>query len=373
VGIGCFTFGCLSVGAKAGPLAPAGAMPPKTVRTLVTGGVLLGLVGIAAWSLAIINVGGLYDAFSQAYTGGWDDNGYVRDAALLMFPGFLLIIATAVSSRIKPSLVILAVGLVVPWMVQAFFTSRRGPTFMISVFLAMGWFMNRRKRPSLLLTGAAGLSLGFLLLFLVTNRHNIYMGSDQELTTEVTSIVEKPDTGNEYIYGAGSILSAEQRQQFYWGQRYLAQIVVRPIPHVIWETKYEDFGLPEINRNAGTGEGFVETLGWEGADGSAPGIIADLWLEFRWLNFPVLYLFGVAFGRVWRKTREVGGPWITQYIIMAALSIYFVMQTMEAVIFRTLILSIPCWLVWKLSGYGRAAVATSNSSRNLGQTAEVVA
>src|SRR4051794_30517128 len=90
-GIACFTFGCLSVGTKAAPLLPAAPLSAKTIRILVTCGLLLGMGGIAAWSVAIINVGGLYDAFSQAYTGGWDDNGYVRDAALLMFPGFLLI------------------------------------------------------------------------------------------------------------------------------------------------------------------------------------------------------------------------------------------------------------------------------------------
>jgi hypothetical protein len=32
---------------------------------------------------------------------------------------------------------------------------------------------------------------------------------------------------------------------------------------------------------------------------------------------------------------------------MSALSIYLVMQQMEAVIFRFLILSVPVWLVWR--------------------------
>ena len=41
-----------------------------------------------------------------------------------------------------------------------------------------------------------------------------------------------------------------------------------------------------------------------------------------------------------------GGPWTSQYVILSALSIYLVMQTMEAVIFRTLLLSAPCWLSW---------------------------
>jgi hypothetical protein len=189
------------------------------------------------------------------------------------------------------------------------------------------------------------------MLFLVTNRGSIFLGSDRDVTTdvtEVTNVVGTADTGNEYIYGAGGILSAEQRRSFYWGRRYLAQVLVRPIPHSIWPTKYEDVGLPELTHNAGTGEGFIETLGWDGAQGSAPGLIADLWMEFWWLNLPVLFLLGRFYGAAWRRTHESGGVWNAQYTIMAALTIYLVMQTMEAVIFRLLILSIPLQLAWSV-------------------------
>jgi hypothetical protein len=355
-GILCFVLGSISIGCRLPEVRLAEPMSSKAIHVLVIAGVMVGTIGVAAWTLAIVNVGGLSDAFSTAYSGGWDDNGYVRDAALMMYPGFLLIIAAAVGAGFRPVLAILALGFLAPWMIQAALTSRRGPTFMIVVTLAMGWYMHRQKRPSLVAAGAAGMLLGFLLLFLVTNRQHIFIGSDQELTADVSDIVEKPDSGNEFIYGAGSILSAEQRNYFYWGRRYLAQIVVRPVPHTMWPTKYEDFGLPEMTHNAGTGEGFAETLGWEGAVGSAPGLIADLWLEFRWLNLPVLFLLGQIYARVWRKTHLQGGPWIAQYTIMAALSIYFVMQTMEAVIFRLLELSIPIWLVWRLAGYKKTTL-----------------
>ena len=220
---------------------------------------------------------------------------------------------------------------------------------MIVVMIAMGWYLNRKRRPSLVITAAAGAAVGFLMLFLVVNRGAIYLGSDKELTTEVTTLAERPDTGNEFIYGTGTVLSADQRQSFYWGRRYLAQIVVRPIPHTVWPTKYEDFGLPELNHNAGTGEGFEETLGWSGAEGSAPGIVADLWTEFSWLNLLALFILGRAYGHLWRKATIEGGAWVPQYVIASALSVYFVMQTMEAVIFRFLILSLPLWLSWKIA------------------------
>ena len=52
-----------------------------------------------------------------------------------------------------------------------------------------------------------------------------------------------------------------------------------------------------------------------------------------------------------------GGPWTAQYVILAALSVYLVMQTMEAVIFRLLILSIPLRLAWWLARKNEASVA----------------
>jgi hypothetical protein len=210
----------------------------------------------------------------------------------------------------------------------------------------MGWYLNRNRRPPVIATALGGLALGYLVLFLVTNRGSFYLGSDFEFSTDVTSMVEKPDTGNEYIYGAGALLSAEAQDKFYWGRRYAAVILVRPIPSAVWPTKYADFGLPELMYNAGTGEGFSDTLGWEGANGSAPGIVADLWIEFRWLAIPVLWIIGRAYGWVWRKAASEGQEWTAQYVVLAALSIYLVMQTMEAVIFRLLILSVPMWLVW---------------------------
>jgi hypothetical protein len=99
--------------------------------------------------------------------------------------------------------------------------------------------------------------------------------------------------------------------------------------------------------NAGTGEGFADALGWVGAPGSAPGIIADLWVELSWLSIGAMALLGWSYGFVWRKAVLKGGPWSSQYVLIAALSIYLVMQTMEAVIFRTIEMSVPCWLAWR--------------------------
>jgi hypothetical protein len=356
-GVICFVVGCLHASARV--FGSTRRSPKVSPQTLAIGGAVLGCLGLAAWLVTIVNVGGFSDAFSSSYSGGWDDSGYIRDGTLLMFPAFLLIQSAIAIDGVKPLYIGLLCAFLAPWAVTAVLTARRGPAFMITVIVAMSWFMNRSKRPPLVLTVSAGLVLGFLLLFLVTNRANIYLGSDQELTTDVTDVVDKADTGNEFIYGTGGVLSSEQRQSFFWGRRYLAQLLVRPIPRAIWPTKYEDFGVGELEHNAGTGEGFMETLGWEGAVGSAPGLIADLWMELSWLYLPSLVILGSTYGWIWRKANVVGGVWIAQYIVLAALSIYLVMQTMEAVIFRSLLLSLPIHLIWRLAR--NTATSTSAS------------
>jgi hypothetical protein len=353
LGILAMVAGCLSCGCRVRRDRPEPPIGDALHRRLVVGGTILGLVGLAAWTLSIVEVGGIREAFGKPYSGGWDDSGYIRDASLLMFPAFLMILAAGVRRGLQPVHFMLIGPFLLPWLVQAFFTARRGPTFMISVLAGMSWYLFRYKRPAIITMALGGVAIGYLILFLVVNRQSIYIGSDFEMTTDVSDMVEKPDTGNEFIYGTGSLLSAEQRGRFFWGQRYAAQLLVRPIPRAIWPTKYADFGVPELEHNAGTGEGFADTLGWNGADGSAPGLIADLWLEFRWLALPVMWLIGRFYGTVWRKMRIQGGIWNAQYVIIAALSIYLVMQTIEAVLFRMIELSLPIWLLWGMARTSR--------------------
>jgi hypothetical protein len=346
LGTAGLVLGCLSAGVSMPrSSAPTPPLHRRAVKRLMVGGVILGGIGLVAWLASIVNVGGFGNAFGRAYSGGWDDSGYVRDAAMLMFSAFLLILAAS-QPRLRPFRMLLLAVFITPWLIQAFFTARRGPTFIICTIIVFGWYLFKNKRPPIVAMSFGGIALGYAVLFLVANRHSIYLGSDFDFKTDVGEIVETPDAGNEFIYGAGAILSAQQRGNFYWGKRYLAQILVRPIPRAVWPNKYSDFGVPELEYNAGTGEGFADALGWEGADGSAPGLIADLWLEFKWFLIPATYAIGWFYGFVWRKARLVGQIWNAQYTVLAALSIYLVMQTIEAVLFRVLILSVPMWLVW---------------------------
>lgn len=349
LGILAFMLSAFSVGLRTqGPrLERPLSLSRGARRRLLVGSAICGGVGLLCWAITIVNVGGFVNAYSSSYAGGWDDSGYIRDGSLLLLVGILLSVSALSSGASRLPSLTLAALFGFPWLSQALLMARRGPTFAFVTVVLMSWYMNRRKRPPLLALGAAGFCLGWLVLFLVTNRSNIYLGSSFDVSTDVSSVVDKSDTGNEYIYGAGTIMAAQRRDHYFWMRRYLAQVLVRPIPSAIWPTKYEDFGVPELLHNAGTAEGFADALGWVGAPGSAPGIVADLWVELWWLALPAMAALGWIYGFTWRKAVSTGGAWASQYVILSALSIYMVMQTMEAVIFRTLLLSIPCWIVWR--------------------------
>lgn len=348
-GIAAFVLGCLSAGVRVGHISGDGSsdLTHAASHRILAGSIVAGGIGLTCWLIAIINVGGFVRAFSTSYSGGWDDSGYIRDGSLLLLVGILLAVVSLASKgpRVVGATLLVLFGL--PWASSAVFMARRGPTFAMIVVPVMGWYLTKRTRPPFIATVVGGLVLGSLLLWLVANRGSIHLGASAgDMKADMSSYIDKPDPGNEYIYGVGTVLNARRRNHYFWMKRYLAQILVRPVPSAIWPTKYEDFGVAELRNNAGTG-GFGEALGWEGAPGAAPGAIADLWVEVWWFAVPCMGLLGWTYGVVWKQAVTRGGVWASQYVVISVLSLYFVMQTMEAVIFRVLILSIPCWLSWK--------------------------
>ncbi len=348
LGVLAFVLGCLGAGVRIRKTRFAQRkLSPRGAQRLLVAAAVIGGMGLLCWGITIHNVGGFTQAFGTSYAGGWDDNGYVRDGSLLLLVGVMLAVTSLSSGGPRLIGISLLLAFALPWSASALLMGRRGPTFGLIVVLLMSWYFNRGKRPPLFTFGLGGLALGWLVLFLVTNRQNLYIGSDFHMKTDVSTMVDKADTGNEFIYGSGTVLATQQRDHYFWMRRYLAQVMVRPIPSSIWPTKYEDFGVPELLHNAGTGEGFADALGWRGAPGSAPGIVADLWVEVWWFAILLMAVLGWSYGQVWRKAVTRGGVWTLQYIVISALSIYLVMQTMEAVIFRTLLLSVPCWIAYR--------------------------
>lgn len=342
--VGCF----VGAGAEVDPAKRHSAFA-YSGAVLQKGAYILGGIGMACWLITIRGAGGFTGAFGAAAGTGQSDIGYVRDAVYLLVVALILLLTPQVFRNRDKKWYAAVVIFTIPWLMQGLLGARRGPTFVIVATLAMSWYMVRGKRPPVpLLIIGAGL-LGMLMLFLVTNRNKIYIGSDfSNLKTDITAGVTEATESNEYIFGIACIETVRRTENYFWGKRYLAEFLVRPIPHQIWPTKYEDFGVTQIEWNGGVaGRELPDVMGWRQAPGAAGAMIADLWVEFSWLIFPVLFGLGYLYGYVWKRAVEEGGLWNSQYTIFAVLAIYLVTQSGEAVIFRFIFLTVPTRWVWR--------------------------
>jgi hypothetical protein len=318
-------------------------------QILQRGGYMLGTAGFVCWMITIRGAGGFSGAFGQADGSGWSDIGYIRDGVYLLVVALILLLTPQVFPHRDRKWYFAVIVFTIPWLMQGLLGARRGPTFVIAGTLGMSWYLTHGRRPSLPTLIGAAAALGALMLFLVTNRDKIYLGSDfSGMKTDITQVVTDANQANEYIFGTACIETARRTNHYFWGRRYLAEILVRPIPRQIWPNKYEDFGVGELTQNAGVaGAGLAEIMGWTEVPGAAAAMIADLWVECAWLMLPVLFGIGYAYGLVWKRAAEEGGYWNSQYTIISILAIYLVTQSGEAVIFRYLILTIPTWWVWR--------------------------
>ena len=345
-------------------------LSPIVKQRIEQGAIICGIVGVLAYSYGILSVGGFGAAYSSSYGGGWSASGYAREAIMLTLPALLWLMATRIQQRLSSNDQFWIAVFTLPLLLQGLLGARRGPTAMILVSLVMGWHLIRMRRPNLFKTISSAIALGILMLFLVTNRSNIYLGSDFNFETPRDNYLMEIHTGNEFIYGSGVILDANARGKYFWGKRYLTIFFIRPIPKQLWPTKYQDaanwFDIPNLaNSNLGTGAADLSsTVGWSGAYGAAPGLIADMWLEFHWLYLGALFMIGWFYGIAWRKVLTSGGLWIPIYTIMTALSVYLIMQTLEAMAFRFLFTGAATWLIWRhgLSGQYQKFIPSPESS-----------
>lgn len=331
------------------------AVTTVDARTLSHGAYALGAIGMLSWMSTMQNVGGITNAFSGAKGMGWSDYGYVRDAVYLLIVALLLLLTPEVARAHLRDLAWRCAIVVfsVPWLLQGLLGARRGPTFLIVSSIAMSWYFARKTRPAFVSVFVGGLLLGAVLLLLVTNRDSIYIGSDKPINLDLSASLSEFNSAseaNEYIFAVGCISTTQQTGAFYWGRRYFAQSIIRPIPRQLWPTKYEDLGVPGLAENGGVAPAFMfEIMGWGAVPGAAATLVADLWVEFYWLAVPVAGFIGWLYGSVWARAVRWSGYWTILYVISALCSIYLVTQAVGALLFQLLILAAPSAYVWHLA------------------------
>jgi oligosaccharide repeat unit polymerase len=327
-------------------------LPPATRKRVLYVGLILGAIALAAYWYAIFNVGGFESAYSRAKGGGWASSGYIGEAPLLAFPAIVLIALARQGLRIRAQDILLALLIASPHLLQGTFGGRRGPLFLILALLFLAWFIAKGGRPKFrtIVIGVTAISVAVVLVW--SQRQHLYLGSGGEF--ETTRVFEKfspdeIDTGNEYLAGVATVLTADEIGNFYWGHRYFVTFFVRPIPKQLWPTKYEDVGADWLYRygDEEREERYLQSVGFRLLAGSSTGYIADVYYEFAWGAVIVSYLLGRGFCVLWERHRLRGGLWTILFLQLLILSIYLPTQSLTASLHRFLFMGGITYLVWR--------------------------
>jgi hypothetical protein len=364
--IAILLVGSLAFGVRVGGRSyrPVGnAVVRDRLRIPRQGGLLaaliFGLIGVAAWVDTLQIAGGFVDAYSKAYGGGWSSNGYIIEATRIGIVGSLFVF---LSSRGKLRVLDLAILLLclTPTLVDAFLGARRGPAFIGLVLLFGSYIYFTGKRVSVAVLIGGGFAVGLIMLLLVSQRSNIYLGSTGISLSDPTSALRTGDS-NEYLIGAAVVQYAQKYGVFY-GAREVVWLIARVIPGTFWPTIYDDlprvFGVSVDLRVTGgiDRSGIATVTGWTPALGSAEGFVGSLWLEFGWLSVFAAMAIGFAYGRIWKAAKHDASLQPT-YMLMIAFSVYLVMQALDPWLYRLLLFGLPTYFL------ARALARSSEHSR----------
>lgn len=325
---------------------PQISLAPLAGERLFAAGLWVGSLGIGVWLLLIASAGGFGSVYGVSYGGGeLHTSGWVRETNNLYLTGLLLCLASGALSRGRGYRPLVAVLFALPHVTHALLGARRGPTFVVAVLMYLGWNVFRNRRPAVVTSLVGGLLLGLFLIFLVSNRDFIYLGSKEQLDFDLgNSYVFRFGVGNEYVVASGLVLTANHRQQFGWGVSFLEQLLLRPIPKELLPNKYEILPKQTVSR-----EDIATNIGWWAAEGSAPTLFGQLFTEFGWAAVVASLLIGWAYGWSWRRavmTPSIG--WQVLYVLMAQGLLHLLAQDFWAMAVPFLLMFVPACLcmVW---------------------------
>jgi hypothetical protein len=263
----------------------------------------------------------------------------------------------------RPAHWILVLLFLAPLLVQGLLGARRGPTFLALAAVAGSYILVFRPRIPFVFAATGALSVGVLLLWLVANRDAIYLGSEEKFDGSVSLMLENW-SGNEYLFSSAIVRYVNETGETFNGARILAHMSARIVPHGLWPTKYADvvsaLGLNiDLTKGAGIPVDRIATVtGWDIAVGAAPSFVGDFWMEFGTWAPLAIFAVGWLYGKLWLLSRS--DPHVQPaYVILAALSIYLLTQTIEAWLFRALLFGLPALIILRVLARNQSTAMTS--------------
>lgn len=355
-GVTAFCLGALNFGIVPGlSLRRSFRLTEPRRRAMRRLSFLIGGIGLIGYYWLLQRHGGLSPVYGRPKGGFYGVSGYLASAPLLTIPATLLYLLSHFGRRRGWRQVLVCMVLMSPHLLHALLGARRGTAFLAFGSLFFGWYVTRPRRPSLGLSVAALVALGFLMFFLGSQRTRIYLGADFYFDRQAFLQAVSPeeiDVGNTTVYSWGLILASREAGHHFWGRRYLAQVFIRPIPRQLWRGKYRAVGLQWMETAPGSGGmsemAWLNAVGWYPQAGSAAGLVADAYLEFGLLGLVVCYLVGRVYSALWKRAVVLRGVWNLLYAEAAAISVFMPTQGVTtAWLYRLLFLGIPTWALWK--------------------------
>lgn len=316
--------------------------------------IILGAIASLAYWYAVYVSGGfslVYSGYKGQYSSGVN---YINEAPLLAYPAAILYALANSGRRVRATDLVFVLLLLSPNILHALFGVRRGPLFISLVVMFLSVIIIRGHIPKLgrVMVGVVLVLSAVVVLWTV--RKDAFTEEGASISQQSLAARLMPSTErlweNDYIAGVSAVIVAREVGEYFWGYRYIVELLVRPIPREIWPTKYEDVGAIW---NLGAEGGYTQfdqivVLGFELPAGSALGLFADLYLELSWAGAAIAFAFGCFLRWLWVKHRTRGQFWSLLLLLALGLGIYLPTQSFSAWFHRFLFMAGFSILLWKL-------------------------
>lgn len=301
-------------------------------------GLILCLCSFASWFFFVARSGGFMDFYAQAHgrAGNWEQSsGYVFLAPNIMVPGIAFMVIACVRGRIRSQPHVVALTFCAcAFGVHAMLISSRGLFFELVVSISCSYFLASGRRPSFVKFLAGSVACGFMLLLIVHCRGVLHLGATWSDVRQiefrnpggvVTSMdaINPSGVGNEFIYHTGVLATMDKFRAYGYGTRYLLFCFMHPVPRAVWPSKPVDYlSLERIKDQIAT------LMGWVPAEGAAPGLVADMYIEWGMLSMVAWLLLGILFRVSYLYAAKPGSSplAIMVYVVVLSRSLHLVSQ-----------------------------------------------
>jgi hypothetical protein len=332
---------CFMLGWRIPPSPPLPARTWPAAR-LWAFGLFSSLFGLAAYSVFVLRSGGFGGMYSMQHGAAldWNDN----TAYLYMSPWWIIagtatmILAACHVGGSRWRFAVPAV-FTAALLVNAALMASRGFLFataaatLSAVAIGKGWKVTLPK------VAPAALAMGLGVLAMVGFRSVLYTGGidapapepaealGRAMGSDVNSSVHRM-TGNEFVVHAAVLDTVDATGKYHYGRNWLYVYLVHPIPRVLWPDKPYSFESSGID-----GADISATTGVVVADGSAPGIVADLYANFGRYSLLFFWIFGAFARRLHERAVALSSPLSTiAYIMLLATGLNCFAQGFSAIL-----------------------------------------